>query len=67
MYYLVNAEVNIKQPDGWSKSVSLPTFFLSANTNGIMDSEHAQRIVRSMLLDLGHKPTDCSVYVTPVN
>ncbi len=42
-------------------AVNLPTFYLDSRVQGIVSEDHAERIVRGMLADLGHAAED--IYV----
>jgi hypothetical protein len=64
--YAVSARVNVwpsthePSTDRW---IGLPTFYLDANVQGIVNEPHAEMIVRKMLLDLGYSMHRVSVQI----
>lgn len=49
-YWAITAHINQKVGK-WEHQVSLPTFYLNGDVQGIVDEKHAERIARSILLD----------------
>jgi hypothetical protein len=50
MYQIIAAVKLYDGADGsWKTTVNLPTFFLSAATQGIVDKGHARKIAKAML------------------
>ncbi len=39
----------IQSVDGFQKSIQLPTFFLDENVQGIVDTNHAEEIAKSII------------------
>lgn len=66
MLYAISAIVQ-RECDGWMRPVSLPTFYLDANVQGIVSEAHAIEIVRDMLQRLGHSRRDINVQACATN
>lgn len=47
--YAVCASLQTKTADGWARTTQLPTFFLDASVQGIVDTDHAERIARDIV------------------
>lgn len=47
--YAITATYTHTTPDGWTSSVQVPTFYLCADVQGIMDEEQATRVARTIL------------------
>jgi uncharacterized protein (UPF0212 family) len=66
MMYQVQATVSRIDEHGWSLAKQVPTFFLSSDIQGITSVEHAERIAREMLREIGGRWVSVSVDVVPV-
>ena len=66
MLYAVSVVVTTHK-DGWSSPISMPTFYLDENVQGITNSDHAKRIATRMFTSLGHDAADISVSVCATN
>lgn len=62
--YTVQGTVTHVTADGWRGTVQVPTFYLSADVQGIRDAAHAERIARD-IIDPLHTAADVSVFVMP--
>ena len=47
--YGVQGTVTLSMEGGWQTTRQLPTFYLSADVQGITSADHAERIARRML------------------
>ena len=61
--YAVTATVRERIGDGWTRSAQVPTFYLDADVQGIVDEDHAAIVARRVINPLGH---DIAVSVTAV-
>lgn len=47
--YAITATISGTNTEGWEFSCGLPTFYLNANVQGIMNEAHAEKIARAIL------------------
>lgn len=47
--YAIAAAMNTTDEHGWTATRQLPTFFLNADTQGIVDADHAEKIAHDIL------------------
>ena len=47
--YAVQVQCEVTRPDGYTVSRGLPTFYLHPDVQGIVSSQHAEKIVRDIL------------------
>jgi len=52
MLYLCHVTGSILQANGWRRSISLPSFLLDSDIQGIVNCDHAKRIAEGMLSEL---------------
>jgi hypothetical protein len=50
--YMVVVNISRKDKSGWTRTVSLPTFFLSGAIQGITNIDHAKRVALAMIRDV---------------
>jgi hypothetical protein len=55
LLYAVEARVTETAKDGWQSNYGLPTFYLDARVQGIVDVAHAERIARNILQARGRE------------
>jgi hypothetical protein len=47
--YAVQAQVHVRNDDGWESSQQVPTFYLDENVQGFLDEEGAKRVARRVI------------------
>jgi hypothetical protein len=55
--YAITVTVQRTTADGWESARALPLFYLDSRTQGIVSTEHAERIARRMLTDVNPDAT----------
>jgi hypothetical protein len=60
--YLITAAVSVEGRDGYRTVYQTPAFFLESDVQGIVNAEHARRIVERMLM-AGRNPRTTTVEV----
>jgi hypothetical protein len=63
MYFLVTAIVT-RTVDGWTGTVSSPTFLLDSDIQGITSTEHAEGIALRMVQEIAGPDAECFVSVS---
>ena len=62
-YYSVTATITTKEADGWTTIRQVPTFFLDANVQGILNERDAERIASRILYFGGAQVSVCATEV----
>ncbi len=65
MFYAVTATVTKKTPEG-TTTYQVPTFYLNANVQGIVDAAHAARIAYEVINPTNDPTLDPSIFTTTV-
>ena len=67
MMYAVTATYSHRTADGWNGVRQIPTFYLEANVQGIVDVAHAERIARDILTAAVREvPANDAVHITAI-